>query len=219
MPPRVEAQEATIEQNVLYELEKLWDPEWRLSDEAVFAMVKALEEFKPKIIVEFGTGYSSVFLYEHACAVKGDYAGVDEVGEWSSRQLKAMNVCGYDKYYQHLKICPLVVDDGFYDLEGVELPKADFVLIDGPQAVNGRMSTKAVEAYEKVGDENTIWMIDDVNIPQIATLAKSIYYGARNNRRSGYRAAEIPDQKFPWRMTSLLIPEAKWQEVFNAREN
>jgi hypothetical protein len=106
-------------------------------------------ERKPKTILEFGAGKSTKELRKISKVVT-----IDDEKRWKPN------------IYSELK-------NGTFDLDGVELPKTDMVLIDAPSILKGAVRENLM-AYKDQMHKEAVYIVDDTHRPSERNLAEAI---------------------------------------------
>jgi hypothetical protein len=106
-------------------------------------------ERKPKTILEFGAGKSTKELRKISKVVT-----IDDEKRWKPN------------IYSELK-------NGTFDLDGVELPKTDMVLIDAPSILKGAVRENLM-AYKDQMHKEAVYIVDDTHRSSERNLAEAI---------------------------------------------
>lgn len=118
------------------------------------------KEIKPKLVVEFGSGLSTVVISDVLSIFRGFLISVEESMEWLANTYKLVN-----HKDQVLFVC-IPNNGGNYHaaLSKYMLLKCkpDLVVIDGPSDGN-RFSESALVIYNKLMSSNSVCVIDDTD--------------------------------------------------------
>lgn len=147
---------------------------WAASPDVLVNLHEFIRETKPKIVIEFGSGASTLVI---ADALKQNELGklysFDHSEYYAAKTKSYISREGLDRYLE-LSVLPLVLWEGkhlngltdnlWYDLKGVELENIDLMFVDGPPGITCQYSRypALAELHGIMAEEATIFM-DDSN--------------------------------------------------------
>lgn len=164
-----------------------WD-DWTLPRATAEALLKRLDERQPKLIVECGSGNSTVLLNDWAARNDAKVISLEHEMEYFTRTWRALEARDLDT--DGLRFCPLeeTSDDHFsYVWYGAKMEgllrslydgaRADFVLVDGPPGTVGRYGAMPA-LWPLLAEKWELWLDDYQRTHEQQVLdAWSAYYG------------------------------------------
>jgi predicted O-methyltransferase YrrM len=118
---------------------------WTLEPDGFLLMAQLIEENRPRVIVEFGSGASTTTLAYLAEKTGGNFLSIEEDAEWANRTRRRLQSWGIEgAAVHHVPVLPEDQNQGYtwYSIEGVQEVLGrldiDLVLVDGPTAQHGR---------------------------------------------------------------------------------
>lgn len=154
--------------------DRLWD-DWALPRATAYEMIAHLERNQPRVILECGSGLSTVLLAEYAKERGALVTSLEHSPQWytqTRRRLTAEGLLGYVNLLQTevLPAPPILsmtnANHGWYN---VDQPTGDidFVLIDGPPQSLGRHAAMyAINPYLNRKTGFHVWLDDALREPE-----------------------------------------------------
>jgi predicted O-methyltransferase YrrM len=113
---------------------------WAGSPDLLLTLAHVVKTFKPKLVVELGSGVSTIVMGKAGAKKIVSFDGSEEYAGHTRNLLKAHGVKGAEVRYS--KLAPFKKSSGWYDPNSFkDLKKIDLLVIDGPPGgddVNGR---------------------------------------------------------------------------------
>ena len=153
---------------------------WAISPDALLHVALAFKSSSPNVIVEFGSGQSTVVLAALFNAQgKGRLVSVEHDGDFAETVRAQLKASGLSEWVE-LQVVPLVsVGDEHasqtYDLQSLRQERVDLVLVDGPPMLLGPLARYApLEwAVRHVTPLGSIFL-DDANRAEEAAIVKQL---------------------------------------------
>lgn len=130
---------------------------YELRDSTTQQMMDRIDELQPRVIVELGSGRSTVKLARWAATHNAHFTAIEHDERWAKQVRRRTRDSHFDYQIRPLK-------RGFYS--GLTLPRGiQFALIDGPPGAlsNGRRASLPT-LWPYLADGAEVWM-DDVDRP------------------------------------------------------
>lgn len=143
-----------------------------ISPDFALYMMEILNRYKPKAILEFGSGFSSLVLSRYAAAGSATVLSLDHERDYGEKTTQLLRNWGYDGV--HTLVLADVVEQGhgagtalFYDRAALPSGRTfDFVLLDGPpQAFGLTVRGGMLPLFRDVLDDGCILLLDDYYRP------------------------------------------------------
>lgn len=139
------------------------------------SLVRILEDFKPKLILECGSGLSTCFLYAYCQSIQSNdrpqlmsvehsHANADRTARWI--QGFGMNGGPFAPY-----VVDLQFPSQFYEPSQIPLlggRKYDFVFVDGPPGVRGRKYS--LDMLSPLLADGAVFVMDDMKRPELLQM-------------------------------------------------
>lgn len=135
-----------------------WDEGWAVGSKTAYKLIEYLDEFKPKKILDIGSGLTTVLFAEWSKNNDAEVISLEHQEKYYNATKKLLDEYGLEA---DLRLCELVKTKWgmFYE---TNIPKdLDFVLIDGPPGSIGRGAT-LYNIYPNLSKDFTAWL-DDCN--------------------------------------------------------
>jgi predicted O-methyltransferase YrrM len=144
---------------------------WAGSPDLLLTLAHAVKTFKPKLVVELGSGVSTVVMGKAGAKKIVSFDGSEEYAGHTRNLLKAHGIKGAEVRYS--KLSPFKNSSGWYDPNSFkDLKKIDLLVIDGPPGgddVNGRYP--ALDVLLSKLSPNAVVILDDAKRPGERRLA------------------------------------------------
>ena len=145
---------------------------WAGSPDLLLTLAHIVKTIKPKLVVELGSGVSTVVIGKAGAKKIVSFDGSEEYAMQTRNLLKAHGVKSAEVRYS--KLAPFKKSNGWYDPNSFkDLKKIELLLIDGPPGgddKNGRHP--ALEVLLPKLASNVIVILDDANRPGERQLAE-----------------------------------------------
>jgi hypothetical protein len=184
--------------------------DYRLSDDALFALARFLIKYRPKTILETGPGLSTYVMLKYLDLVakpenafEYQFLSLNHDSEWDKTIKKLLFPGSQFRRWKNVIQAYQLNSNGWYGygFQPADLGKRDFVLLDGPCDSGARNCDDAQKLYRAVVDVGqTVVMVDDTHRPAEKFLVEYL-------RSLGYWKVEsVRDSLYTSRVTSILIP-------------
>ena len=145
--------------------------DWALSPDSAVSLYRIAEANKPAVVVELGSGTSTVILaLEAARRGSGMIIACDHSEYYAAQTLRLLDSFGVADFASvfHCPLVPTPIADGdvidWYDLSAVDLPAAiDLLVIDGPPSHEEKRARLPAETLFDRLDKNALVVLDDSN--------------------------------------------------------
>lgn len=118
--------------------------QWALSPDAMALILADLQEYREPVVVEFGSGQSTVILAAALRHRGGKLVTVDHDLCYAQAVKRQVGACGLEEHVQFVNAPIALIDMDLsirsYDLSAMPRLEADCVLVDGPPYTNGQMT-------------------------------------------------------------------------------
>ena len=163
---------------------------WPTKPPEIWIIIQALLfEFKPKTIIEFGSGRSTQYFSEYAQKLDLDFISIEENILYSIRN----HIGLVNSFLKNKKIHHVSIQNGWYNLSKLKKitlnKKFELVMIDGPTRIgNGSRNTEHGNIFLKtiINDANII-IIDDTHENDV----KESYEAIMRDYKKTYKSFEL----------------------------
>lgn len=192
-------------EDMMAQVEPLYEKTWRASDDLIEALPALLTELQPRSVIEFGPGLSSYILQYYCIAMGALYVGIDHEGPYAQEHKSRLGSIGFNPKYTH--ICPIEGSDSWYSIPNedqlVNLAPFELILLDGPGDDDARSCPRALELFKAIADPiKTSWVIDDTTRKGSAWLAGKWV----PDLMGASTTTIIKDRNFSGRKSSVIVP-------------
>ncbi len=145
---------------------------WVASPDLLLTLAHVVREFKPKLVVELGSGVSTVVMAKAGAKKIISFDGSDEYAGHTRNLLGAHGANSAEVRYS--KLAPYKSSNGWYDPNSFkDIKKIDLLVIDGPQGGNDSNARyPALDVLLSKLSPKAVIILDDVNRPGERRLAE-----------------------------------------------
>lgn len=185
----------------------LFTSDYRMSDDALFALAKVLIKYRPKTILETGPGLSTYVILKYfqltQMGLFPDFISLNHDSEWDKEIKKFLFPRHFTPKWNSVIHTTKLDREGWYDYSFSlnDLGKRDLLVLDGPCDSGARNCLAAQELYRKVVDpKSTVVVVDDTHRPAEKMLCQ--YFLGMGY----YKAESIRDSLYEQRVTTIMHP-------------
>ena len=167
-----------------------------MSVDLVARLDRLCRELRPRLVVEFGSGVSTIAMQAALAGTGGRLVTVEESIEWLSW------TAGRIRDRDGLLFVACEEPAGPHEALGAILGssrRADLLVVDGPSRGN-RFTGAAFQVYDVLAGPETVWAIDDTHRPENDEAA------ARIAARMSLRKLDYGDPVGSERRFAILVP-------------